>query len=126
VTQLLVMEGDGIGPEICAATLNVLRAADRRFELNSGFTTATIGFAALKAQGTVSGCRDRAAKAADGVILGPVSQRISAGRARRAQSVGRDAPAPRSLRQYQARAHARRFSGALRLAGRSRDRAREH
>jgi 3-isopropylmalate dehydrogenase len=68
------MEGDGIGPEICAATLNVLRAADRRFELKLGFTTATIGFAALRAQGTT--CPDAAiaaAKAADGVILGPVS-----------------------------------------------------
>jgi 3-isopropylmalate dehydrogenase len=74
VIELLVMEGDGIGPEICAATLNVLRAADRRFELKLGFITATIGFAALKAQGTT--CPDAAiaaAKAADGVILGPVS-----------------------------------------------------
>src|SRR3954470_3232535 len=72
--SLLVMEGDGIGPEICGATLNVLRAADRRFELKLDFTTATIGFAALKAQGTT--CPDAAvaaAKAADGVILGPVS-----------------------------------------------------
>ena len=74
MVSLLVMEGDGIGPEICAATLNALRAADRRFELKLGFTTATIGFAALKAQGTT--CPDAAiaaAKAADGVILGPVS-----------------------------------------------------
>ncbi len=87
------MEGDGIGPEICAATLNVLRAADRRFELKLDFTTATIGFAALRAQGTT--CPDAAiaaAKAADGVILGPVSHNeyppVAAGRA---QSVGRDA-----------------------------------
>src|SRR5215510_8233896 len=74
VISLLVMEGDGIGPEICGATLNVLRAADRRFELKLGFTTTTIGFAALKAQGTT--CPDAAiaaAKAADGVSLGPVS-----------------------------------------------------
>jgi isocitrate dehydrogenase (NAD+) len=74
VIQLLVMEGDGIGPEICAATLAVLRAADRRFEFKLDFTTATIGFAALRAQGTT--CPDAAiaaAKAADGVILGPVS-----------------------------------------------------
>jgi len=74
VVSLLVMEGDGIGPEICAATLAVLRAADRRFELKLSFTTATIGFAALRAQGTT--CPDAAiaaAKAADGVILGPVS-----------------------------------------------------
>jgi len=74
VTDLLVMEGDGIGPEICAATLTVLRAADRRFELKLSFATTTIGFAALRQQGTT--CPDAAiaaAKAADGVILGPVS-----------------------------------------------------
>ena len=74
MVSLLVLEGDGIGPEICAATLAVLRAADRRFELKLGFTMATIGFAALKAEGTT--CPDAAiaaAKAADGVILGPVS-----------------------------------------------------
>ncbi len=33
MVSLLVMEGDGIGPEISAATLDVLRAADRRFGL---------------------------------------------------------------------------------------------
>jgi 3-isopropylmalate dehydrogenase len=74
VTQLLVLEGDGIGPEICAATLKVLRAADRRFELGLKFTQATVGFGALRAHGTT--CPDSAitaAKAADGVILGPVS-----------------------------------------------------
>ncbi len=74
MTHLLVMEGDGIGPEICAATLNVLRAADRRFELGLTFSTTTIGFAALHAQGTTfPDAAIEAAKAADGVILGPVS-----------------------------------------------------
>jgi isocitrate/isopropylmalate dehydrogenase len=74
VMQLLVLEGDGIGPEICAATLKVLHAADRRFELGLKFTQATIGFGALRTHGTT--CPDaaiEAAKAADGVILGPVS-----------------------------------------------------
>ena len=33
--SLLVLEGDGIGPEITAATLQVLRAADRAFALKS-------------------------------------------------------------------------------------------
>jgi isocitrate/isopropylmalate dehydrogenase len=74
VISLLVLEGDGIGPEICTATLKVLQAADRRFALGLTFTQATIGFAALRAHGTT--CPDAAiaaAKAADGVILGPVS-----------------------------------------------------
>jgi isocitrate/isopropylmalate dehydrogenase len=68
------MEGDGIGPEICAATLAVLRAADRRFGLGLTFTATPIGFTALRAQGTTCPpAAIEAAKAADGVILGPVS-----------------------------------------------------
>jgi isocitrate/isopropylmalate dehydrogenase len=72
--RLVVMEGDGIGPEITAATLVVLREADRAFGLGLSFTSVTIGLAALRAQGTTlpAGAVD-AAKAADGVILGPVS-----------------------------------------------------
>jgi isocitrate/isopropylmalate dehydrogenase len=74
VTQLVVMEGDGIGPEISAATLDVLRAADRRFGLEITFTSATIGFPALRQHGTTFPTAAlEAAKAADGVILGPVS-----------------------------------------------------
>jgi isocitrate/isopropylmalate dehydrogenase len=74
MTQLLVMEGDGIGPEISAATLAVLRAADRRFGLQLSFTTAAVGFPALRECGTTfpqAACE--AARDADGVILGPVS-----------------------------------------------------
>src|SRR5882762_3986285 len=68
------MEGDGIGPEISAATIAVLNAADRRFGLGLSFTFASIGFASLRRQGTTfpTAALD-AAKAADGVILGPVS-----------------------------------------------------
>ena len=74
MTQLVVMEGDGIGPEISAATIAVLRAADRRFGLGLSFTSATIGFTALHKEGTTFPLAALdAAKAADGVILGPVS-----------------------------------------------------
>ena len=52
MTHLLIMEGDGIGPEISAATLAVLRAADRRFGLEFPFTTAAVGFPALRECGT--------------------------------------------------------------------------
>ena len=55
-----------------------------------------------------------------------VAQRISAGCRRRPQSVRRIAQAARSLRQYPPGAFARRFSAALRQAGRSRHRAREY
>jgi 3-isopropylmalate dehydrogenase len=71
--RLVVMEGDGIGPEITAATLAVLRAADSRFGLGLTLTPVTIGLAALREQGTtLPSAAVEAARAADGVILGPV------------------------------------------------------
>jgi isocitrate/isopropylmalate dehydrogenase len=74
VTRLVVMEGDGIGPEISAATVAVLRAADRVFALNLVFTSASIGLTALRQQGTTFPAAAFAtAQSADGVILGPVS-----------------------------------------------------
>ena len=72
--RIVVMEGDGIGPEITAATMAVLRAADRVFKLGLAFTPVAIGLAALRAQSTtLPPAAVDAAKAADGVILGPVS-----------------------------------------------------
>ena len=72
--RLLVLEGDGIGPEIAQATVSVLERAAGVFGLRFEFSTAAIGFAALKTGGTTFPDRVfEAAKAADGVILGPVS-----------------------------------------------------
>ena len=72
--DILVLEGDGIGPEITAATLAVLSAADARFKLGLAFETATVGWAAHKASGnTFPDAIEIKAKAADGVLLGPVS-----------------------------------------------------
>jgi isocitrate/isopropylmalate dehydrogenase len=31
--KILILEGDGIGPDIVAAAVNVLKAADRRFHI---------------------------------------------------------------------------------------------
>ncbi|HEY4405324.1 MAG TPA: isocitrate/isopropylmalate family dehydrogenase [Xanthobacteraceae bacterium] len=74
MTKLVVLEGDGIGPEISAVTVEVLGAADRRFGLGLAFATATIGLAALRQQGTTfPPAVLEAAQSADGVILGPVS-----------------------------------------------------
>src|SRR3954463_15474070 len=68
------MEGDGIGPEITAATLEVLGAAARVFALDLSFSPVTVGFTALRAHGsTLPDAAAEAASAADGVILGPVS-----------------------------------------------------
>ena len=72
--RLAVMPGDGIGPEITAATLNVLHAADRRLALGLSFDTVPIGLAALQAHGsTLPDASFAVARDADGVILGPVS-----------------------------------------------------
>ena len=72
--RLVVMEGDGIGPEITAATMNVLGAAERAFGLGLSFTPIVIGLAALRSEGkTLSERAIEVAKKADGVILGPVS-----------------------------------------------------
>jgi 3-isopropylmalate dehydrogenase len=68
------MVGDGIGPEISAATVAVLRAADRRFGLGLAFNSAAVGLAALRQQGTTfPAAALEAAQSADGVVLGPVS-----------------------------------------------------
>jgi 3-isopropylmalate dehydrogenase len=72
--QLLVLEGDGIGPEITAAALEVLRAAAATFGLRLAFAHADIGWAAHRAVATTfPDVVFEKAKAADGVILGPVS-----------------------------------------------------
>ena len=72
--NILVLEGDGIGPEIGAATLAVLRAADQKFALGLTFETAEIGWAAHRAAGTTFPLAVlEKAVAAHGVLLGPVS-----------------------------------------------------
>ncbi len=72
--NLLVLAGDGIGPEITAATLAVLRAADKKFALQLAFETADVGWPAHRAQGTTfPDAIETKAKAAAGVLLGPVS-----------------------------------------------------
>lgn len=72
--DLLVLEGDGIGPEITRATLEVMRAVAAKFGFEVNFPTAQIGFKALEQQGTTfPDAVLEAARTADGVILGPVS-----------------------------------------------------
>lgn len=74
MTTLLVLPGDGIGPEITAATVDVLREADRLFGLGLKFEVAAIGVEALKKSGTtLPDAVVERAKQVDGVVLGPVS-----------------------------------------------------
>jgi isocitrate/isopropylmalate dehydrogenase len=72
--RLLVLAGDGIGPEISRATMAVLDAADRKFKLGIQYEHRDIGFAALEKSGTTlpEGVLERA-REVDGVILGPIS-----------------------------------------------------
>lgn len=72
--RLLALPGDGIGPEIMAASLSVLRAAGPLISRPVRVEEAQIGFAALAAEGTTIPDRIIArAREVDGVLLGPVS-----------------------------------------------------
>ncbi|QIB34628.1 isocitrate/isopropylmalate dehydrogenase family protein [Ancylobacter pratisalsi] len=72
--KIALLPGDGIGPEITAATCLVMEAVDRHHGIGFDFEEIDIGFAALKAQGsTFPDSAFEAARAADGLILGPVS-----------------------------------------------------
>jgi isocitrate/isopropylmalate dehydrogenase len=72
--RLCVMQGDGIGPEITAATLQVLRAAAVKWGLEFSFEDVDVGLRPLSARGTTfPDSAFETARAADGIILGPVS-----------------------------------------------------
>ena len=72
--RLCVVQGDGISPEIMAASLHVLRAAAAKWQIEFAFDEVEVGLKALAAQGTTfPESAFEAAKAADGIILGPVS-----------------------------------------------------
>jgi 3-isopropylmalate dehydrogenase len=72
--QLLVLAGDGIGPEITAATLAVLKSAARRFGLDLAIEEDIVGHASLSRHGTTvrPELLDKA-RAAAGLILGPAA-----------------------------------------------------
>jgi isocitrate/isopropylmalate dehydrogenase len=72
--RILCLDGDGIGPEIMAATTMVVERACAAYGVDVTFEKAAIGFQALKESGTTM--PDKViehAKAVDGIILGPVS-----------------------------------------------------
>ena len=72
--RLLVLPGDGIGPEITAATLDVLNAASARFGLGLDISEDVVGHASLQRYGsTVRPEVLEKARAADGLVLGPAA-----------------------------------------------------
>jgi 3-isopropylmalate dehydrogenase len=72
--RILVLPGDGIGPEITAATIAVLRAASDRFQLDLALVEEPVGHDSLRRFGTTvrPDLLDMARKA-DGLILGPTA-----------------------------------------------------
>jgi 3-isopropylmalate dehydrogenase len=72
--HLVVLPGDGIGPEISVATVQVLQLLDQRLSLGLTFETHAVGLATLKKVGTTlpDGVLD-ACRKSDGIILAPVS-----------------------------------------------------
>ena len=72
--KILVLPGDGIGPEISQATLTVLDRANAKYKLGLEWERDEMGFVTLKKEGTT--CPPRIldkARAAAGVLLGPIS-----------------------------------------------------
>ena len=75
--RLIALPGDGIGPEITAATLAVLDAASRRFNLGLSIEHDIAGLESLAKRGTtVSPELLAKVRAADGLLLGPMSTAV--------------------------------------------------
>jgi len=71
--QVLVLEGDGIGPEIVQAALKVLDVVIERFQLDIQINSALVGGAAIDANGHPLPAETlEAAKQADAILLGAV------------------------------------------------------
>ncbi|WP_422039488.1 isocitrate/isopropylmalate dehydrogenase family protein [Roseibium sp.] len=73
--RIMTLPCDGIGPEIMAATLDVVEAANRRFDLGISFHEEESGFTSLKNHGITlrEDVLEGARTAFDGVILGTQS-----------------------------------------------------
>lgn len=72
--KIVMIAGDGIGPEISAATKEVLEAANTIYKLNLQIEDEIAGHESLKIHGsTVTKDLLKKVNAADGLILGPMS-----------------------------------------------------
>jgi hypothetical protein len=79
--HIVVLPGDGIGPEITTATSGRLRAASERFQLNLGLEEHAVGHASLKQFGTT--VRPELARCEDAAPPIEVAKAIGEGRATR-------------------------------------------
>ena len=72
--RLLVLPGDGIGPEITAAALSVLKTVSGRFRFDLDIIEDVVGHESLRRHGTtVRPELLEAARRADGLMLGPTA-----------------------------------------------------
>lgn len=72
--KIVVMPGDGIGPEITAATMSVLTAVQKLYPIDLSFEYVEIGFASYDKHGTtLTDAALEKARQSDGIILGPIS-----------------------------------------------------
>ena len=72
--DILILPGDGIGPEITAATVEILEAASHRFNLGLVLVEDVAGHESLRRYGaTVRPELLEQAKAAQGIVLGPTA-----------------------------------------------------
>ncbi|GGX31180.1 3-isopropylmalate dehydrogenase [Pigmentiphaga litoralis] len=72
--KIVVIPGDGIGPETMATTVDVLEAASKRFNLNLDLQHDIAGHESLKRNGaTVTPALLEKVRAADGLMLGPMA-----------------------------------------------------
>src|SRR5579885_1682630 len=75
--RIVVLEGDGIGPEIVRGTCRVMEAALRRANAAVELVPKPIGLTALRQQGrTIPTETQEALQGADGVLLGPLTTHI--------------------------------------------------
>ncbi|MBN9477222.1 MAG: 3-isopropylmalate dehydrogenase [Bordetella sp. SCN 67-23] len=72
--KIIVLPGDGIGPETMAATIEVLRAASQRFGFELSLEHDVAGHDSLRRHGaTVTQALLDKVRAADGLMLGPMA-----------------------------------------------------
>ena len=72
--RILVLPGDGIGPEIVESSVTVLKAANEKYKLGLSFDYDDVGFASLEKHGTTLRQETlEKAKTYDGIILGTQS-----------------------------------------------------
>jgi 3-isopropylmalate dehydrogenase len=72
--KIIILPGDGIGPEITEATVRVLEVVAEKFSLGLVYEYRDIGLKTLSSVGTTFPAEVlEACRAADGIVLGPVS-----------------------------------------------------